>query len=352
MTEPTDPLSTIPPPLPRTEPLRRRGLVLGAGAALGGAWALGVLCALQDVEGYDPAEQDVIVGTSAGSVLAALIACGVPPRRLAERLAGGAAEVEGTEPVNALDVDDQVHRTLGHVPLPIPLPGNLALVARSLGRPGRHTLMTAAAALAPRGRGSLAPVGELVAEFQPAGGWPVRPRTWVVAMDFDSGRRTVFGRPGAPPASLPVAVMASCAAPGYFPPVPVAGRRYIDGGGVSVTNADVLVREHLDEVLVLAPMAWSGSDPRWGRLARLDGGLRRYATGRLEREVGRLEDAGSRVRVVVPTPEDLIAMGPNVMNPERRTAVFETALRTTSARLRQPRAVRYPVKPPTVATSA
>ena len=48
----------------------------------------------------------------------------------------------------------------------------------------------------------------------------------------------------------------------------------------------------------------------------------------------------------------LVAMGPNVMNPERRTAVFETALRTTSARLRQPRAVRYPVRPPTVATSA
>ena len=317
------------PPAPRP----RRGLVVGAGAALGGAWALGVLCALQDVEGYDPAAQDVVVGTSAGSVLAALVACGVPLQEMVGRLSGGRAEVQGTEPVNALDVDDHVHRALSDVPLPIPFPGNLALAARSLGRPRRHTLMTAAAALAPRGRGVLAPVGELVAEFQAGRGWPERPRTWVVALDFDSGRRVVFGRPGAPAASLPEAVMASCAAPGYFPPVPIGTRRYVDGGGVSVTNADVLVRERLDEVVVVAPMALAAGDPRRGALARLDGGLRRYATGRLEREVGRLEAAGTRVRVFAPTREDLAVMGSYVMDAGRRSAVFEVGVRTTAALL-------------------
>jgi NTE family protein len=312
--------------------------VIGAGAALGGAWALGVLCALEELEGYDPADVDVVVGTSAGSVLAALIGCGVPPRLMAERLAGGRAEVEGTEPVNPLDVDDHVHRALGDVPLPIPLPGNFCLATRSLGRPGQHTLMTAAAALAPRGRGCLAPVGELVEEFQEDGSWPDRPRTWVVAMDFDSGGRVVFGRPGAPSAPLAVAVMASCAAPGYFPPVPVDGRRYVDGGGVSVTNADVLVRERLEEVLVLAPMALTGPDPRRGALARLEGGLRRYATRRLEWEVGQLEAAGSRVRIFAPTPQDLAVIGPNVMDAGRRSAVFRTAFATTAARLTSPSA--------------
>lgn len=309
----------------------RRGLVIGAGAALGGAWALGVLCALQEVEEYDPGGVDVVVGTSAGSVLAALIGCGVGSASMVERLGGGRVGVEGTEPVNPLDLDDHVRRALGDLPLPVPFPGNLALAARSLGRPGRHTLMTAAAALAPRGRGSLAPVGQLVADAQDGRGWPERPRTWVVAMDFDTGRRVVFGRAGAPRVDLPPAVMASCAAPGYFPPVSVAGRRYVDGGGVSVTNADVLVREHLDEVVVVAPMAQAGPDRRRGALARLEGRLRGYATRRLEREIGRLEAAGSRVRAFAPGPEDLAVIGPSVMDAGRRAAVSTTALRTTTA---------------------
>ncbi|MGY1671702.1 patatin-like phospholipase family protein [Geodermatophilus sp. SYSU D00710] len=311
----------------------RRGLVIGAGAALGGAWALGALCALHEFEGYDPAGVDVVVGTSAGSVLAALVGCGVPPRQMAERLTGSGSDVVGTEAVNALDVVDRLHRALGDVGRPIPLPGNPALATRVLRRPGRHTLLTAAAALAPRGRGLLAPVGELVEEYHEGVGWPDRPRTWAVATDFDSGRRVVFGRPGAPVVPLPAAVMASCAAPGWFPPVPAAGRRWVDGGAVSVTNADVLVREGLDEVVVLAPMALAGADPRRGVVARLEGGLRRYATGRLEREVGRLTAGGSRVRVLAPTPQDLTAIGPNVMDAGRRCAVFDTAFMTTAAGL-------------------
>lgn len=316
-----------------TAPAPRRGLVVGAGAALGGAWALGALVALQEAEGFDPAAVDVVVGTSAGSVLAALIGCGVPPQHLVRRLSGGSVEVEGTGPVNALGVDDHVHRAVGEVPFPLLLPGNLALAARSLGNPGRHTLMTTAAALAPRGRGSVRPVGELVAEHQAGAGWPARPRTWVVAMDFDSGRRVVFGRPGSPAAALPEAVMASCAAPGCFPPVAIAGRRYVDGGGVSVTNADVLVRDRLDEVVVLAPMALAGRDPRRGARARLEGTLRCYATRRLAKEVDRLTAAGSRVRVFAPSPEDLAVIGPDVMDAGRRSAVFATARRTTAALL-------------------
>ncbi|MCF6737134.1 patatin-like phospholipase family protein [Blastococcus sp. KM273129] len=327
------------------DPAARRGLVIGAGAALGGAWALGALVALQEVEGYDPAGVEVVVGTSAGSVLAALIGCGVPSQRMVRRLSGGSVEVEGTEPVNALDVDDHVHRAVGDVPFPVLLPGNLALAARALGSPGRHTLMTTAAALAPRGRGSVRPVGELVAEHQGGAGWPDRPRTWVVTMDFDSGRRVVFGRPGSPAAALPEAVMASCAAPGYYPPVAIAGRRYVDGGGVSVTNADVLVRDRLDEVVVLAPMAFAGRDPRRGARARLEGTLRAYATRRLEKEVDRLTAAGSRVRVLAPTPEDLAVIGPDVMDAGRRSAVFETARRTTATVLSTGGADRAEIRP-------
>jgi NTE family protein len=312
-------------------------LVIGAGAALGGAWAVGALCALADVERLDPTGLDVVVGTSAGSVLAALIGCGVSPQEMAERLSGEQSSDGGAGPVTALTgqstVVDPLDRALMDIPRPIPVPGNLLLVARTLGRPDRHTVRTAVAALAPRGRGSLAPVGKLIEEFQGAQSWPVQPRIRVVAMDFDSGRRVIFGRPGAPQASLPQAVTASCSAPVYFPPARIAGRRYIDGGAVSVTNADVLVREHLDEVLVLAPMSSQGPVQPRTATARLEQHLRQHITRRLDREIRRLVATGTKVRVFAPTAEDLAVMGPDLMNAGRRRAVFDTALRTTAARL-------------------
>ena len=55
------------------------GLVLGAGGVVGGAWLTGALHALATETGWDPAEADYVVGTSAGSMIGALCASGVPP---------------------------------------------------------------------------------------------------------------------------------------------------------------------------------------------------------------------------------------------------------------------------------
>jgi NTE family protein len=313
----------------------RTGLIIGGGAALGGAWAVGALHALNEVEGYDPSKSaDLVVGTSAGSVLAAMVSLGVPLEVMHQRLSGREEQdLEGTEPVNPFDVHDHVHHALGNIPRPLPAPGNLLLAARALGLPHRYTMMTMAAALAPRGRGSLEPVADLIADIAGGRAWPTRPSTWIVAMDFDSGKRVAFGRTDAPAVPLPEAVMASCAAPGYFPPVLIDGRRYVDGGAVSVTNVDVVLQEHLEEVLVLAPMTTFEPDHPSGVFARLERRARRLWTRRLNIEVSRLAASGTKVRVFAPNAEDLQAMGGNVMNPRRRRAVFDTALRTMRERL-------------------
>src|SRR5918997_4060271 len=57
----------------------RVGLVLGAGGVLGGAWLTGGLDALAAETGWDPASADRVIGTSAGAMLGALLASGVPP---------------------------------------------------------------------------------------------------------------------------------------------------------------------------------------------------------------------------------------------------------------------------------
>lgn len=318
----------------RRETRRRRGLVIGAGAALGGAWAVGALTALNKAEGFDPHDVDVVVGTSAGSVLAALIGAGVPLPSMVERLAGTSSDLDETAPVNPFDVDDHVHRALGQMPRPIPLPADLGLAVRTLARPWRHTVMTTAAGLAPRGRGNLAPVGELVDELT-GGWWPTEPRTWIVAMDQRNGKRVVFGRAASPAVPIAAAVTASCSAPGYFPPTVIDGVPYVDGGAVSMTNADVLCDAQVDDVIILAPMGMRAVDRPKSVAGRMERRLRRYANRRLDVELGRLADAGVRVRVLAPSREDLEVIGANVMDPRRRTDVYAVAVASTLELLEQ-----------------
>jgi NTE family protein len=89
-------------------------------------------------------------------------------------------------------------------------------------------------------------------------GWVPGAPLWIAAVDYDSGQRTVFGRDGAPPATVGDAVLASCSIPGWFAPQAIGGRRYVDGGVRSSTSVGLLAEDgapRLDEVYVLAPMA-------------------------------------------------------------------------------------------------
>jgi len=159
----------------------------------------------------------------------------------------------------------------------------------------------------------------------------------VVAMDYDSGKRVAFGRDGSPPAALDEAVMASCAIPGWYAPVTIAGRRYVDGGAWSTTNVDLLGREGLDEVYVLAPMASFVADHPRKLGPRLERRIRRQVTLRLLREAAKVGGAGAALTVLTPGPEDLAVMGANLMDPAKRLAVLDTSLRTSADALRHPR---------------
>jgi NTE family protein len=153
-------------------------------------------------------------------------------------------------------------------------------------------------------------------------------RTWIVAVDYDSGRRVVFGRDGAPPAPLPDAVVASCSIPGWYEPVPIDGRRYVDGGVRSVTSLDLMAEADVDQVYVLAPMASVTPDHPRRRIERAERRFRRLITRGLLNSARDLRSRGIRVTVLTPGPEDLAAIGWNPMDPRRRGAVLETSLRT------------------------
>ena len=312
--------------------MTRRGIVLGAGGVLGAAWTIGALKAIADVEGFDPDGADVIVGTSAGSVLAALLGSGLTVDDLL-------AHQRGMPLPHELGADWSYDSSTGGARPPRPrlAVGSPALLRRSMVHPGQLPPLAVLAALTPAGTGTLAEVGRMVASVATDYGWLDRDGVWVVAMDYDSGRRVAFGRDGSPEASLDDAVMASCAIPGWYAPVSIGGRRYVDGGALSTTSADLLASAELDEVYVLAPMASFVTDHPRQLTARLERQVRRGVTHRLVAEAQTVSRSGTSVTVLTPGPEDLVEIGANVMDPSRRLAVLETSLRTSAEALRNPR---------------
>jgi NTE family protein len=314
----------------------RIGLVLGAGGVLGAAWMTGALPVVQERLPCAVNDVDVIVGTSAGSVLAAALRCGVGIEDLIALQRGEAASVLRSLGVH--DIDDGPWP-----PLPQLRVGSPRLMLATLLTPHRVHPWVGATAWVPRGRARHAGLRSLVhalhshahqqtAQHESPPGW-VEGRTWIVAVDYDSGRRVIFGRDGAPPAALPDAVVASCSIPGWYAPAVISGRRYVDGGVRSATSLGVLARAGVDEVYVLAPTASVVTDRPRKPHERLERRLRWLITHALLREAEALRRLGIRVTVLTPGPEDLAAMGVNLMDPRRRAVVLETSLRTSPTAL-------------------
>jgi NTE family protein len=305
---------------------QRRGLVLGAGGVLGAAWMIGSLSVLEDRLGFDARTAEVIVGTSAGSVLAAMLGSGVGVDTLLAHQRGQQLP-EGV--FTEVDAD-----TAGGGALP-PRPrfgiGSTALLARAALTPRRFPPLAAFSAVLPHGRADLRRVGALVGAASAAGQWASHPSTWVVAMDYDRGRRVAFGRAGAPPAALDEAVMASCAIPGWYSPVVINGRRYVDGGTCSPTSLDLLAGQGLDEVVVLAPMTAFEFDDPPSLVGRLERRFRRAVTRRMLREAEKVRARGTRVTLLAPGRKDLEHFGVNLMDPRRRRRVLEGAIESAAA---------------------
>ena len=308
----------------------RRGLVLGGGGILGAAWMVGALKAVEEIHGWDPRTADYIVGTSAGSVLTALLGAGVSVDQLVAHQHGKPI-TEG--PLAGYSWDYEKATGSNRPSLP-----------RLLG-PGRRTLAGGArkmpptavlSAFLPAGKGSLDRVGHLVEAFTPYGEWSPHPNCWIVALDYESGRRVAFGHENAPDVPLNEAVMASCAIPGWFRPMQINGRTYIDGGAWSATSVDLLAGLDLDEVYVLAPMLSFAMDQPETVLGRMERRWRVQVTKRCLSEVNKVRSGGTDVVVLGPGPEDLEAMGANVMDNSRRLRVLDMSLKTSVEALRDP----------------
>ncbi|MEW1657238.1 patatin-like phospholipase family protein [Streptomyces sp. NPDC093707] len=280
---------------------RRTALVLGGGGFTGIGWEVGVLAGLAEA-GADLSDADVVIGTSAGSIVGAQLTSGRYP--LAELYRSQLAAPDG-RPVARMGTATFVRfaaialRSRDAVSFGARM-GRLALTARTVGEADHR------ASIARTLGGTLG-----------ADGWPDG-RLKVTAVHSSTGRRAVFDGTGGVP--LLDAVSASCAVPGVYPPVTIDGTRWVDGGVHSSANADLAAG--YDRVVVIAPVAVGG-----GPIAapRTQG--------------ARLAGQGARVCVITPDRLSRAAFGRNVLDPARRPDAARAGRRQAAAHAEEVRAL-------------
>jgi NTE family protein len=292
-------------------------IVLAGGGTLGEAWMTGLLAGVEDAAGIDLRESECFVGTSAGSIVAARLAAGARlrrPRSVAPALDPGsppaspATDLVGPAAAYAeAGALDWIERTAG--PILAPIIGPAMRLERRPGELVRRAILS----ILPDGTRSLADLERAIdrdhARFDG--------RLRIVGVDRASGRRVVFGAPGAPPATVARAVVASCSIPSFFRPIEIAGRAYVDGGVWSITNLDVAPAGRRTELLCLNPMRGLPV----ATISRL-GVVSRVVRSRESVELAVVRGRGARVRVIGPAPEAARLMAPSLMDPGPREAVL------------------------------
>lgn len=313
------------------------GLVLGAGGVMGGAWLTGGLEALVRETGWDPGSADYIVGTSAGSMMGSLLASEIPPWFMVAHSNGevfeGLEGPDGREAAAASRSGGAIFRIERRFPRIGP--GSWSMIANGLSRPTARTPTAVLCGLLPEGVISTEPLKDTIRRAVP-GAWPDHPNLWVIASDYATGRRVPFGRPDAPNAEIGDAVAASCAIPGFYRPVTIGGKRYVDGGVWSTSNLDILAGASLDLVICLNPTSSLHPPQAWNPAHRVAGVFRRTSGRVLGSEAKLLRAAGKEVVLVQPTDEDHAVMGANLMATRNRNGVIQKAIETVGRQLRAP----------------
>jgi len=310
-------------------------LVLGAGGIVGGAYEIGALAGLAAGTGWDARRADLLVGTSAGSGVGALVRAGLAPADHFARAVGEPLSSEGAALVGDLGAlrppADEHKLALDGLPWPA-APWLLPL---SLLPPWPARTGVALAGLSPRGSRRTDVIGDRVRAVS-HGPWP-EPATWICAMRLRDGRRVVFGRDDVETPDLGTACEASSAVPGVFRPVRIGGTDYVDGGAVSPTNADLVAGLGFDLVVIVSPMSVAPGGPWWSptRLARM---LPSLALGR---ETALVTERGTPVLVLEPTPDDVAVMGRDPFAHERVPAIARAARASVRARLEHRSSVRW-----------
>lgn len=263
-------------------------LVLGGGGVAGLAWMIGLLTGLAEA-GDDVTGADLIIGTSAGANVAALLGSGLPLPELYARQADPARQ--SAEIMAELDIAKFAAELGGYL-------AGVISPAERLRRIGAYALAAETVPESVR-RGVIE--GRL-----PAHDWPAR-RIQLTAVDAATGKLRVFD--SAAGASLVDAVAASSAVPGIWPPVTIGDSRYVDGGVRSADNADLAAG--FARITVISPVGFDSLIP---------------SSQPLREVIAKLRAERSDVTVIVPDAASAAIIHGKPLDPATKTPAAKAGL--------------------------
>ncbi len=254
-------------------------LVLGGGGAVGLSWMAGVVIALREA-GIDPARAERIVGTSAGAVVGAALAAEVD---LALLLRRPTPDASGPPPIrfdpNSFGEIMGLLATPGLTPDQARRRAGERALEMNLGDPAEH----------------IARIGAFVGHAA----WPRRDLR-ITAISVATGDLQVWTPDGK--ATLPEALASSTSVPGVFPPIPIDGMYYFDGGMRSPINADLAAGA--ERVLIIEPLAHL------------------FPHSPSDRDLG-----GAVTTFIVPDADAIAAYGPDLFNAAALEPAYQAGVR-------------------------
>jgi len=266
--------------------MKERALVLGGGGVAGVAWMTGIIFALNKHD-IDLREADLMVGTSAGSAVAAQLNSGLSSQELFRRQVDSSLQTRELAPNPKLLESLQKFFLTG-----VPFTQDRAELTKRI---GKWALQVTTVSEQER--------RSVIAQRLPKHSWPDVPLL-IVAVEIESGATKVFDRYSG--TDLVDAVCASCAVPGIWPPVTINGKRYMDGGVRSADNADLA--HGYSRVLIFSPLG-SSHPEMWG--------------GLLKKQIETLKKAGGKVLAIEPDKSSRSAIGTNPLSPATRKPAAE-----------------------------
>jgi NTE family protein len=290
---------------PEEDEAMTRALVLGGGGPVGIAWESGLVAGLAQA-GVDLGQADFTMGTSAGSFVGARLALGADATTLAD-------------PILADQIPPNQDRGEERRPAGGGPPADLSRLMQLMGEaqgglrnPAEVRAEIGAYALAAQTIDEEAFIESFGRSFStlPTDAWPERGFA-CTAVDAETGAFQLWTKESG--VGVVRAVASSCSVPGVYPPVTLKGRRYIDGGMRSSTNADMATGH---EVVVVVAV----------RLGAATGTLGERIAARFNEEIETLKDGGGTVLAVTPDEASIAAFGPNLMDFRRRPGAARAGL--------------------------
>lgn len=253
-----------------TQTRGKTALVLAGGGITGAVYEIGALRAVNDMLiDHTVNDFDIFVGTSAGSLVAAMLANGMTPQEMMLSIDNSHPEIRG------IGVDDIFQSNLTE------FVGRLSRLPRALLRSGQNLLhnfgertwvdlMVDFADLLPTGFFNGVALERYVEEVLSRPGCINRfdylaKELYIIATDLDSGERAVFGKDGKGIVPISKAVAASSAIPVLYKPMRIFGRDYVDGSMRGTASLDLAVEAGADLVVCINPLVPLDAKTLYGR---------------------------------------------------------------------------------------